>query len=87
LRLDIVARVMVAGIPVAPAVRELAASVDEPTASVLAQALDREVAVVALTIEDRERILRALEECPPGLSELRGVLLREHTWRLREGLI
>jgi hypothetical protein len=43
---------------------------------------------VALTIEDRERILRALEgDFPDGLAELRGVPLREHEWRRREGLL
>jgi hypothetical protein len=49
-------------------------------------ALDAERAVVALTIEGRERILRALDDCPEGLTELRGVLLREHEWRVQEGL-
>jgi hypothetical protein len=39
------------------------------------------------TIEDRERILRALEECPDGLAELRGVLLKEHEARVRDGLV
>jgi hypothetical protein len=38
-----------------------------------------------LTIPERE-ILRALEDCPPGLAELRAVLLQEHTWRQRDGL-
>jgi hypothetical protein len=60
--------------------------VDEPTPTALEQALDAERAVVALAIDDRERILRALDECPDGLAELRGVLLEEHTWRRREGL-
>jgi hypothetical protein len=79
---------MLAGIPVSPAlVRELASLVDEPTAGVLEQALDREVTVIALTIEEREQILRGLEDCPDGLAELRGVLVREHEWRCREGLV
>jgi len=43
--------------------------------------------VLALTIEDRERILRALDDPPTGLAELRGVLLVEHEWRVREGLV
>jgi hypothetical protein len=42
---------------------------------------------VALTIPDREAILRALDDPPKGLAELRGVLLREHEWRLRVGLV
>ena len=35
-----------------------------------------------------EDVLRAqrLHDPPPGLEGLRGVLLREHTWRRREGL-
>ena len=43
--------------------------------------------VLALTIEDREAILRALDDPPDGLAELRGVLLREHERRMREGLV
>jgi hypothetical protein len=78
---------MLAGIPVtAELVRELAARVDEPTAGYLMFALEAGLAVVALSIQDRERILGALEDCPDGLAELRGVLLREHEWRVREGL-
>jgi hypothetical protein len=68
-------------------VRELALLVDEPTAGVLERALENEVKVLALTIEDRERILRALDDPPDGLAELRGVLVREHEWRVREGLV
>lgn len=43
--------------------------------------------VLALTIADREAILRALDDPPDGLAELRAVLLREHEWRVREGLV
>jgi hypothetical protein len=43
--------------------------------------------LVALEVDGRERILRALEECPDELADLRGVLLREHEWRVREGLV
>jgi hypothetical protein len=80
---------MLAGIPVGPElVREIVRRVDEPTAGVLEQALDREVTVVALTIDERGSILRALDDAPTdGLAELRGVLLREHEWRVREGLV
>ena len=79
---------MLAGIPVRPElVRALAEIVDEPTASELEQALEREVVILALTIEDRECILRALDDPPAGLAELRGVLLREHDRRLRVGLV
>ena len=47
-------------------VRELIRLVDEPTRSVLEKSLAFETGVVALTIEDRERILRAL--VPNGRS-------------------
>jgi hypothetical protein len=42
--------------------------------------------VAALSIPEREAILRVLEDCPNGLAELRGVLLKEVEWRRREGL-
>ena len=42
--------------------------------------------VLALTIPEREAIIRALEDPPPGLEQLRAVLLREHVWRRAEGL-
>jgi hypothetical protein len=48
------------------------------TAEILEDAFDDERGVVALTISDREAILRALKYCPYGLSDLRGVLLLEH---------
>ena len=40
-----------------------------------------------MTIPERELILRVLDDPPVGLEELRGVLLREHVWRQREGLV
>jgi hypothetical protein len=43
-------------------VRELARLVDEPTRSVLEKALALGTTVVALTIDDRERILWALDD-------------------------
>jgi hypothetical protein len=83
-----IASMRLAGIPVSvELVRELAAIVDEPTASVLERALEVETVVLALSIEDRERIIRALDDPPEGLAELRGVLLREHQWHKRVGLI
>jgi hypothetical protein len=43
---------------------------------------------VALIVVDRESILRALDDPPSdGLAELRAVLLVEHEWRVREGLV
>ena len=47
-----------------------------------------ETKVLALTVVDRESMLWALDEPPTdALAELRGVLLREHEWRVREGLV
>ena len=40
-----------------------------------------------MTVPEREEILRALDDPPTGLAELRGVLLVEHEWRVREGLV
>jgi len=42
--------------------------------------------VLGLSITERETIIRALDIPPPGLEELRGVLLAEHVGRKREGL-
>jgi hypothetical protein len=47
-------------------VRELALLVDEPTRSLLEKALGLGTAVLALTIEDRERILWALDDGRAG---------------------
>jgi hypothetical protein len=67
-------------------VRELITLVDEPTRSFLEKTLALENEVVALTVEDRERILSALDDVrTDALAELRGVLLQEHEWRMREG--
>jgi len=83
---------MLAGIPVADKdVLELARLLREvalePVAEKLEKGYDAETKVLALTIDDRERILRALDDPPAGLAELRGVLLREAEWRVREGLV
>jgi hypothetical protein len=66
----------------------LAKMVDEPSRTILDNALERETVVLALTIDDRERILRALDDPQTdALAELRGVLLTEHELRRREGLV
>ena len=58
------------------------------TRSLLERSLAFETGVVALTIEDRERILWALDDARTNaLAELRGVLLEEHQWRARDGLV
>ncbi len=88
-----IASVMLAGIPVADAdVLQLARLLGETGFADTAQALEdgygAETKVLALTISDRQAILRALDDPPTdGLAELRGGLLLEHEWRVREGLV
>jgi len=68
-------------------VRELIRLVDEPTRSLLQKSRAFETGVVALTIEDRERILSALDDArTDALAELRRILVSEQEWRAREGL-
>ena len=44
--------------------------------------------VLALTIDDRERLLWALDDArTDALAELRAVLLQEHEGRVRDGLV
>lgn len=80
---------MLAGIRVRDGdVRELAGLVVDPTATVLRNAVERETVIVALSIADREMILRALDDPQTdALAELRATLLLEHEWRVREGLV
>ena len=59
----------------------------DDTAGRLEDTCDREAKVIALTIPEREQILRALDDPPDGLTELRGVLLDKHEGRLRQGLV
>ena len=67
-------------------VRELI-KLEEPTRSLLEKSLAFETGVVALTIEDRERLLSALDDArTDALVELRGVLLAEQEWRSLEGM-
>ena len=44
-------------------------------------------AEVSLTLADRLAVLTVLEQPPDGLAQLRGVLLSEHEWARREGLV
>ena len=78
----------VAGIPVRDdLILELARLVDDDTlADRLEDCYRREVKVLGLDIPERETIIRALADPPPGLEELRGVLLAEHVGRTRDGL-
>jgi hypothetical protein len=59
----------------------------DDTAEVLEDGYDGGRPAPALTIPDREAILRVLDDPPDELGELRGVLLHEHEWRTREGLV
>jgi len=43
--------------------------------------------VLALTIDEREMIIRTLDDPPESLAELRGVLVREYEWRPRIGTL
>jgi hypothetical protein len=78
-----------AGLPVRDElVLELARLVDDPDlARRLEDAFGRMVKVFALTIRDRETIIRSLDDAPPVLEDLRAVLLREHVGRVRDGLV
>ena len=66
--------------------RLYAAGFDE-TAERLVVALEAEEGIVGLSVDDREAILRVLDDPPDSLAELRGVLLHEYEWRVREGLV
>ncbi len=59
----------------------------DDTAEALVTALEAERTFVALSVQDREQILRSLDDPPIELAELRGVLLRGHEWRVRVGLV
>ena len=59
----------------------------DDTAEAVVVALEAEQELVALTIQDREAILRALDDPPSALAVLRAVLLNEHEGRVREGLV
>ena len=84
---------MLAGIPIRDQeVLELARRVREggfvDVAEKLQNAHGAETTVLALSIVDRESILRTLDDPPSdGLAELRAVLLVEHEWRVHEGLV
>jgi hypothetical protein len=56
------------------------------TARKLIEAITNAQEFVALTVDDRERILSVLDHPPAGLVELRHVLFDELNWR-RDGLV
>ena len=83
---------MLAGIPVRDQdalelARLLRVAGFDDTGERLENAYDVECKIFALTVPEREEILRALDDPPTGLAELRGVLLVEHEWQVREGLV
>jgi hypothetical protein len=77
-----------AGIPVRDdLILELARIVDDSElAARLERAYRNEIRILGLDVPERETILAALEDPPPGLEELRATLLQEHTWRHAQGL-
>ena len=81
---------MLAGVAMSdPATAELvwivrAVGADE-LADRLEHAVDDQVRLLALTIDERAVILDQLDDPPDRLAELRAVLLNEHQWRQREG--
>lgn len=87
LRAGSVAVVFLAGVPLTPSLLlELADLLeDEQLAAQLRDALERRVIAFALQTEEAEAILSVLDDPPPGLEELRAVLLREIEPRRAEG--
>ena len=69
-------------------VLEVAALVDDTQlAAKLGRAVDRDISVLALTLQERLRILESLGASPPaGLESLRDALVREVGWRRAAGL-
>jgi hypothetical protein len=74
---------LISGVDVdAENVEWLRTRVDEPTASILSEAIDQNsVGVGRMSFEDRERMLAVLDVCPVGLADLRDALLRERKYR------
>lgn len=79
-----------AGLPIPGSdVLELARLVDDPAlVGRLETAFGRGARIFALEIDERETILRALDDLPTAaLAELCGTLLAEHVGRVRDGLV
>ena len=70
-----------------PWLRSCTRPASRTTGDALLVALDAEQALVALSIADREAILRVLDDPPTGLAELRGVLVADHEGPVRDGLV
>lgn len=67
-------------------VRRLAAHVGSPLGSKLDHALLFRAQIVALTRNEKEAILAALESAPHELDELRELLRADENWSLRRRL-
>jgi uncharacterized protein (DUF1778 family) len=67
-------------------VRRLAAILDRRLGNKLDHALLFRAQIVALTREEKEAILAALEKAPPDLEPVRELLAAEAQWRVRRRL-
>jgi hypothetical protein len=70
-------------------VLEIARLCDEAAlATKLERAVERDVSVLALTLDDRRAILEAMGDSPPaGLEDLQATLRHELAWRRASGLM
>lgn len=68
-------------------VRHLARLLEGPLARRLDSALVFRAQVVGLTTDERAAILRALENAPPELHEVRAALLAHERWHTPRGRI
>ncbi|HEX3292019.1 MAG TPA: hypothetical protein VHR46_11550 [Gaiella sp.] len=66
-------------------VRRLAALLGRPLASKLDQALLLRAQIVALTRDEKEAILTALEKAPPELDTVRALLTADDQWARPRG--
>jgi hypothetical protein len=67
-------------------VRGLASRVDKPLGSKLESALLFRAKVVGLTRDERTAVLRALDNAPAELGELRELLVAHDGWQLNQRL-
>ena len=64
--------------------KQLSEVVPRKVARRLDTALFYRAAVLGLTVDERKAILAALEKPPPGLEDLREILLHDAAWRQSE---
>ena len=75
---------LLGGVPVDDGlVRRLAEILGRPLGSKLDHALLLRAQIVALTREEKQAILTALEKAPPELEPVRDLLIGDVQWRLR----